>query len=89
MSIEVSCDQPAVRATSGRPQKTMSVAVVCDDDAGQLEVTVDEDRLTFPYVWLRDNCQCPQCWHPVSRARLFRMQQLQLNIKPKLTQVSH
>ncbi len=44
----------------------------------------DGDRPTmdcFPFVWLRDNCQCPECFHPVSKGRLFLMRDLEVDIK--------
>ncbi|CAH1250468.1 BBOX1 [Branchiostoma lanceolatum] len=36
----------------------------------------------FPYVWLRDNCQCPQCFNPDSRSRLVLMSDLDVNVSP-------
>ncbi|XP_078583871.1 gamma-butyrobetaine dioxygenase-like [Branchiostoma floridae x Branchiostoma japonicum] len=36
----------------------------------------------FPYVWLRDNCQCPQCFKPNSRSRLVLMSDLDVNVSP-------
>ncbi len=37
----------------------------------------------FPFVWLRDNCQCTSCFHPVSKGRLFLMRNLNMDIRPK------
>jgi hypothetical protein len=37
----------------------------------------------FPAVWLRDNCQCPQCYHHESRARKILMRELDITIVPK------
>lgn len=42
----------------------------------------------FPYVWLRDNCQCPACFHPVSRSRSLTLAHLSLSVTPSTTQVS-
>ncbi|XP_078663612.1 gamma-butyrobetaine dioxygenase-like isoform X2 [Branchiostoma floridae x Branchiostoma belcheri] len=36
----------------------------------------------FPYVWLRDNCQCQQCFNPDSHARLLLMADLDVRISP-------
>lgn len=32
---------------------------------------VDGQRYEFPLVWLRDNCQCPACFHPGSYSRVI------------------
>ncbi|XP_055550549.1 gamma-butyrobetaine dioxygenase-like [Wyeomyia smithii] len=31
----------------------------------------DDQRLEFPLVWLRDNCQCTKCFHPKSNSRII------------------
>ncbi|KAK7077966.1 Gamma-butyrobetaine dioxygenase, partial [Halocaridina rubra] len=36
----------------------------------------------FPYVWLRDNCQCPSCFHPSSKSRIHLIQDLDVNTRP-------
>ncbi|KAI8513908.1 Gamma-butyrobetaine dioxygenase [Branchiostoma belcheri] len=36
----------------------------------------------FPYVWLRDNCQCPQCFNPDSLSRRVLMNDLDVNVSP-------
>ncbi|XP_035216627.1 gamma-butyrobetaine dioxygenase-like isoform X1 [Stegodyphus dumicola] len=44
-----------------------------------------EDNLAsdFQYIWLRDNCQCEKCIHPVSRQKMLDTVSLNINIKPK------
>ncbi|XP_059091647.1 gamma-butyrobetaine dioxygenase-like [Tigriopus californicus] len=37
----------------------------------------------FPFVWLRDNCTCSQCFQPASKARFVLMKDLKLDVKPK------
>ena len=37
----------------------------------------------YHYVWLRDSCVCPQCFHPQTNQRLFDTLQLPLDVKPK------
>ena len=39
----------------------------------------------FPSVWLRDNCQCPECYHPSTKSRRFFTKDLDVDIKPKET----
>ena len=36
----------------------------------------------YPHVWLRDNCQSPESFHPVSKARLTLMRDLDVDIVP-------
>ncbi|XP_055544863.1 gamma-butyrobetaine dioxygenase-like [Wyeomyia smithii] len=35
-----------------------------------IELT-DDQRYEFPLVWLRDNCQCSDCFHPKSYSRIL------------------
>jgi hypothetical protein len=37
----------------------------------------------YPGVWLRDNCQCSQCYNKYSRNRMILMQDLDVNVKPE------
>ena len=64
------------------------VGNVCRDDhsltvawtgGGDAESSVDK----FPFVWLRDNCQCSQCYHESSDQRAILMADLNVNTKPK------
>ena len=48
----------------------------------------DGDRQLYPYVWLRDNCQCEKCFHPVTRARQLLIMDLNVDTTPKDIQVS-
>ncbi|CEP11475.1 hypothetical protein [Parasitella parasitica] len=36
----------------------------------------------YSYLWLRDNCQCPQCLHPSSRQKLHSSADIPLDIRP-------
>ncbi|KAF0301102.1 Gamma-butyrobetaine dioxygenase [Amphibalanus amphitrite] len=40
----------------------------------------------FPYVWLRDSCLCPDCFHPTTLSRSLRIDQLQVDIEPQSVQ---
>jgi hypothetical protein len=37
---------------------------------------------SYSYLWLRDNCPCPQCVHPSSRQKLHSSADVPLDIKP-------
>ncbi|XP_071533113.1 gamma-butyrobetaine dioxygenase-like isoform X1 [Panulirus ornatus] len=43
----------------------------------------------FPYVWLRDNCQCPSCFHPTTLSRKISMEDLNLDIIPTSIQMAN
>lgn len=43
----------------------------------------DKSRTLYPHVWLRDNCQCPKCFHKETIHRHFLIDELDLNIEPK------
>ena len=42
----------------------------------------------FPFLWLRDNCQCEECFNHDSLARSFLMKDLRLDITPKSAKVN-
>ena len=39
----------------------------------------------YPSVWLRDNCQCPDCFDPSSRQRKLLLRNLDADIQPVST----
>ncbi|KAI0703815.1 mitochondrial protein [Cytidiella melzeri] len=41
-----------------------------------------EEWTRFHHVWLRDHCRCPQCFHPVTKQRLFNTFDISPDIKP-------
>ena len=45
-------------------------------------LTIDSLKATFPYVWLRDSCQSPECVHPSTSQKLHRTSDIPLDIKP-------
>ena len=42
----------------------------------------DNSTLRFPYVWLRDNCRCPNCYDSRSKYRLCLVDKLDPDITP-------
>ena len=63
------------RASLDKDGLTVKVGF-CDGDTGE-----------YPYVWLRDNCQCSTCFHPVSKSRLFLLRHLDIDVEPSSMQV--
>ena len=37
---------------------------------------------SYPYLWLRDSCQCTQCLHPSTRQKLHRSSDVPLDVQP-------
>merc|ERR1712013_699237 len=48
----------------------------------RLVVNISGVEEEFPWVWLRDNCQCLQCFEPISHCRVVNLTEWNLNIKP-------
>ena len=42
----------------------------------------------YPWMWLRDNCQCSECYEPISHCRIINLTEWELNIRPKEVSVS-
>ena len=40
----------------------------------------DGERGQFPFLWLRDNCTCSDCFHPTTLSRRFLMKNLDVDI---------
>ncbi|XP_074649435.1 gamma-butyrobetaine dioxygenase-like [Tubulanus polymorphus] len=60
-----------------------------NDGKRWVDVTWNDDSVTsYPYVWLRDNCQCLKCFHPTTKSRLVLMSNLDTKIEPKDVEVS-
>lgn len=45
--------------------------------------TAVKDVAVFHFNWLRDNCRCPQCFHPNTRQKLHSSGSINPFIKPK------
>lgn len=53
-------------------------------DGRTIKVTfADNSKGTLPFLWLKDNCQCPACFDKVALGRNFLMQNLDIDIHPK------
>ncbi|XP_076066288.1 gamma-butyrobetaine dioxygenase-like [Oratosquilla oratoria] len=47
----------------------------------------DGEPSEYPYVWLRENCQCSSCFNASAIARAFLLEELDLTITPKDVQL--
>lgn len=43
---------------------------------------INGETLKFPHIWLRDNCQCEQCFHSSAKSRILDWSKFNLNSKP-------
>ena len=55
-----------------------------EDSNGMLHVTWNNNTVNrYPFVYLRDNCQCPECFHESSLQRSFdTVGRLKMDIQP-------
>lgn len=45
-------------------------------------ITVHSLNTSFPYVWLRDSCQSPDCVHPSTSQKLHATSDIPVDVKP-------
>ncbi|KAI6132875.1 hypothetical protein EV401DRAFT_159249 [Pisolithus croceorrhizus] len=50
--------------------------------ARSLQLALPQISASFPYLWLRDACQCPKCVHPSTLQRLHRLADIPADICP-------
>ncbi|XP_026739149.1 gamma-butyrobetaine dioxygenase-like [Trichoplusia ni] len=48
-----------------------------------IDLVIRGESLQFPNVWLRENCQCEQCYHKSAQSRILDWSKFDLNVKPK------
>lgn len=51
-------------------------------DIKEDSVSISSLSASYPFVWLRDSCQCASCIHPTTRQKLHRSSDIPLSIKP-------
>jgi hypothetical protein len=71
--------------------------VVLESNDGQLNLNMKKKLMRialgngqfyqFPYVWLRDNCQCSSCFHNDSNSRTIDWETFDVNVYPKSVKV--
>lgn len=68
---------------------THTVKSVIPINAQSLKVVFSDNSTSdYHYIWLRDNCHCPACRHPVTKQKLLDTPSLPLDIKPTSLQVN-
>lgn len=66
------------RLFSGTSIRRRSLASVAS--GGSLELSYNGTK--YPFRWLRDSCQCPECVHPSTKQKLHRSSDVPANISP-------
>lgn len=56
------------------------INVVNDDKYVVLNCN-DQKSLKYPVIWLRDNCQCNECFHSESTSRTIDWSKFNVNVK--------
>lgn len=67
----------------------MPVARPLSGVARSLQLTLPQINASFPYLWLRDACQCPKCVHPSTLQKLHRLTDIPADICPATDGVDH
>ena len=69
---------------------TFLASVSRDEDSRMYHLTLsDKSVLRFPYVWLRDNCRCTDCYDDASKYRLCLVDKLDADIVPVSEKISN
>ncbi|KAG6333400.1 hypothetical protein ID866_5682 [Astraeus odoratus] len=61
-------------------RRTLATHVASDS----LQITLPPLSASFPYLWLRDACQCPRCVHPSTKQKLHRLSDVRSDVRPAL-----
>lgn len=72
------------------PKKKLFSDLREDPDKGSLIAQwEDGDEQEYPYVWLRDNCRCEECFHSSAFSRSVSFPQLDVGIRPSRFRLSY
>ncbi|XP_064619881.1 gamma-butyrobetaine dioxygenase-like [Lineus longissimus] len=84
----IRCQHSQTHETASTGSSDLVQDVAMSNSNSRLCITyADGKTYQLPYVYLRDNCQCPRCWHPSTLSRQVLMMDLDINIKPSHAKV--
>lgn len=66
----------------------MSFNVEIIDELVVLSDDSCERKFEFPIIWLRDNCQCEECFHSQTYTRTINWDNFDFNVQSKQIKVS-
>ncbi|KAH6935149.1 hypothetical protein HPB50_003541 [Hyalomma asiaticum] len=79
----------ALQQQQQKQQASLSVTTALPLGAHTVKVIFSDDQACeLNYIWLRDNCNCPQCIHPESKQKLVDTAGLDYNVRPVSMEVS-
>jgi len=62
-------------------------------DAEKRRLVIDSEpnsvKEEYPWVWLRDNCQCSSCYEPLAQSRILNLLEFDQKLKPVNCQVKN
>jgi len=73
-----------VSKTNTNTSQDCSLSPRLDASSKRLIVNLSGVDEQYPWVWLRDSCQCPQCHEAVSKSRIINLTEWDLNVKPSV-----
>ncbi|XP_071481204.1 gamma-butyrobetaine dioxygenase-like [Diadema antillarum] len=74
-------------AKTNEVDKRQIVSTTTNDKCKWLEVTWSDYLGRYPYVWMRDNCRCDECYYPSCHSRSMLMANLDLDVHPKTVEI--
>ncbi|KAG0413944.1 hypothetical protein HPB47_008897 [Ixodes persulcatus] len=70
-------------AQARKQEASLSVSQAMPTSSHTVKVIFSDDQACeLNYIWLRDNCTCPQCIHPQSKQKLVDTAALDFNVRP-------
>jgi len=80
---------PAVAGDHSALSATTVISTSLDAAQRCLDVTWNDGETTsYPYIWLRDNCQCSTCFHAATLARRLLFHDVDFNVMPVNVEVT-
>lgn len=72
-----------VSAKYQQMKENVEVTKIYSEDEMLHIQTANGGHLKYPWLWLRDNCQCPQCFNSQMQSRTINWRYFDTNIQPK------
>lgn len=74
---------------AARKAQVLVAAAEPDGEAAMLKIHWGDSKTDiYPFIWLRDNCQCPQCFASSSLSRIILLQDLSRDVHPTAVEVT-
>jgi len=77
-----SCTRFNLSSSSTRASKSTFPSAWLNESSKRLVIKINGIEEEFPWVWLRDSCQCAQCHEPISSCRIINLTEWNLSVRP-------